>query len=205
MLLLITWRRSSSWADDGCDWPAAWEHPAASSANTDCCTPAHLPSVLPCLPPARRRARRHWRSGGSSGGRPRSGWTTKCRAWRASKWPLLHGLGVPVAGGRWAARCGISALGHRQHGTFSPSPPSLPVTRRRRRRAGGHHAPACASLAPPCPQSPDHRCARDKALEEKRARRELARSRDDDPEYLPKGLDVLGGGGDDSFAAAKAR
>lgn len=42
-------------------------------------------------------------------------------------------------------------------------------------------------------------------MEEKRAGRALARSRDDDPEFVPRGLDVLGGGGDDSFAAAKAR
>lgn len=45
---------------------------------------------------------------------------------------------------------------------------------------------------------------KDKQLEEKRARRELGRSKDDDAEFVPRGMDVMGGG-EDSFAAAKAR
>lgn len=46
---------------------------------------------------------------------------------------------------------------------------------------------------------------KDKQLEEKRARRELAKAGRDSPEYAgPRGMDVMGGG-DDDFAAAKAR
>jgi hypothetical protein len=49
------------------------------------------------------------------------------------------------------------------------------------------------------------RLGRDKALEDKRARRELAKAGADSPEHAGRGWDVMGGGGDDSFAAAKAR
>ncbi|PRW33547.1 pentatricopeptide repeat-containing mitochondrial [Chlorella sorokiniana] len=45
---------------------------------------------------------------------------------------------------------------------------------------------------------------KDKQLEEKRARRELSRSKDEDAEFVPRGMDVMGVG-EDSFAAAKAR
>ncbi|KAL4419943.1 hypothetical protein ABPG75_007041 [Micractinium tetrahymenae] len=46
---------------------------------------------------------------------------------------------------------------------------------------------------------------KDKQLEEKRARRELAKAGNDSPDYAgPRGMDVMGGGQDD-FAAAKAR
>ena len=48
---------------------------------------------------------------------------------------------------------------------------------------------------------------RDAVIEKKMARREEARARDASPDrgYLPGGGDVMGMGGDDSFAAAKAR
>lgn len=46
---------------------------------------------------------------------------------------------------------------------------------------------------------------KDKQLEEKRARRELAKAGADSPDLVgPRGMDVMGGG-DDDFAAAKAR